>query len=324
MILWLNYRLKSKSTRIDYGQKSGMKIIISKKAGFCQGVKRALDLAISETTQSDEPVFTFGPLVHNNQVISYLEDLGIERIDRIEDLPPGSHIIVRSHGIGPKDFEKIQARNLTIVDGTCGKVKTVQNIAKGLFEKGYKIIILGAPKHPEIKAIREYVNDEALVINSLDDIKNPLFEKIPEKIGLVCQTTLSHAFFDQAVEKIKAQIPHIEIHNTICGATSTLQKEARSVAEKVDLMIVIGSPESSNTAKLAELSVEITRMHRIERHEELDESWFTKGMKIGITAGASSPAWVIKDVINRLMEIGRKLDGKVEVENASQYLVCND
>ena len=301
-----------------------MKIIISKKAGFCQGVKRALDLAISETTQSEEPVFTFGPLVHNNQVISYLEDLGIERIDRIEELPIGSHIIIRSHGIGPKDLEKIKARNLMIVDGTCGKVKKVQNIAKGLYEKGYSIIILGAPKHPEIKAIREYVNDEALVINSLADIKNPIFEKTPEKIGLVCQTTLSHAFFDMAVEKISSQIPHIEIYNTICGATHTRQNEARAVAEKVDLVIVIGSPESSNTAKLAELSVEITNMHLIEMQEELEESWFSEGMKIGITAGASSPAWIIKEVINRIMEIGRKLDGKVEVENASQYLVTNE
>ena len=301
-----------------------MHIIISKKAGFCQGVKRALDLAISEAPKSDEPVYTFGPLVHNNQVISYLEDLGIERIENVDDAPTGSHIIIRSHGIGPHDLAEIMSRDLEIIDGTCGKVKTVQTFAKNLFEKGYSLIILGEPDHPEVKAIREYIKDKALVINSLDEIVEPLYEKVPEKIGLVCQTTLSLGFFDAAVEKIKKQIPHIEVHNTICGATHRRQQEAREVALIVDLMIVIGSPVSSNTTKLAELCSEITRIKKIETQDEIDENWFESNMKIGVTAGASTPDWIIMLVIKKLMEISRSIDGDVTIENADHYIVSTE
>lgn len=298
-----------------------MHIIISKKAGFCQGVKRALDLAISEATRSDEPVYTFGPLVHNNQVISYLEDIGIDRIENVDDVPTGSHIIIRSHGIGPHDLAEIMSRDLKIIDGTCGKVKTVHTFAKNLNEKGYSLIILGEPHHPEVRAIREYVKDKALVINSLDEIVEPLYDVVPDKIGLVCQTTLSLGFFDAAVEKIKKQIPHLEVHNTICGATHRRQEEARKVAENVDLMIVIGSPVSSNTSKLAELCSEITTIQKIETQDEIDESWFDNNMKVGVTAGASTPDWIIMHVIKALMEISQKLDGDVTIENASHYVV---
>jgi len=301
-----------------------MHIIISKKTGFCQGVKRALDLAINEATKSEEPVYTFGPLVHNSQVISYLEDLGIESIDRVDDVPAGSHIIIRSHGIGPNDLREITSHNFEIIDGTCGKVITVQTFAKDLDEKGYSLIILGEPEHPEVRAIREYVNDKALVLSSLDEIVEPLYEQIPEKIGLVCQTTLSLEFFNAAVKKIRMQIPHIEVHNTICGATRRRQQEAREVAKLVDLMFVIGSPVSSNTSKLAELCGEITMVKRIETQDDLDENWFESRMKIGVTAGASTPDWIIMRVIKKLMEISRSIDGDVEIENAANYITSAD
>lgn len=297
-----------------------MRIVISEKAGFCQGVKRALDLAYQEATQSSEPVYTLGPLVHNDQVISYLEDLGIEHIESVEEVPPSSHIIIRSHGVGPKILEKMKARGLTVIDATCIKVRNVQNFAKSLWERGYSLIILGAPDHPEVKAIREYVNDEALVINSLDEIVDSLYDPVPEKIGLVCQTTLSHKFFEAAVKEIKKQIPHIEIHHTICGATHKRQNEAKKVAEDVDLMIVIGSSFSSNTSKLAELCTEFTTVIRIETQDEIKEDWFRPNMTVGVTAGASTPEWIIQQVIRELVRIGEGLDGEIEIINADKYI----
>jgi len=297
-----------------------MRVIVADKAGFCQGVKRALDLAIKEATQSPEPVYTFGPLVHNNQVITYLEDLGIERIDEALQAPPGSHVIIRSHGIGPLDMEKLEEQELTIIDATCVKVKQVQDFAKSLIERGYALIVLGAPEHPEIKAIREYINDRALVIHSLDEIIEPLFNPIPEKVGLVSQTTLSKIFFDQAVEKIRKQIPNLEVHNTICGATETRQEEARKVAERSDMVIVIGSPFSSNTSRLAEVCVEHVPVKKIETEEDISEEWFTKNMTVGVTAGASTPEWVIKQVLKVIISIGEMLDGECEVINGDMYL----
>jgi len=301
-----------------------MKILIAQKAGFCQGVKRALDLAIREATQSADPVYTFGPLVHNDQVISYLEDLGIERIDEADEAPAGSHVIIRSHGIGPSDFEKLKAQGLMIIDATCIKVKQVQDFARSLIDGGYALIILGAPGHPEIKAIREYVNDRALVIHSLDEIKKPLFNPIPEKVGLVCQTTLSEKFFEDAVKKISEQIPNLEVHNTICGATHTRQHEAREVAGKSSLVIVIGSPFSSNTGRLAEVCSELAPVRKIETEADIKKEWFEKDMVVGVTAGASTPEWVIKQVVKELVEIGEMLDGKAEVINGEPYNNTNE
>jgi (E)-4-hydroxy-3-methyl-but-2-enyl pyrophosphate reductase len=295
-------------------------IIVAKKSGFCLGVKRALDMAYKEASTSNEPVFTFGPLVHNDQVISYLENLGIERIDRVEDAPPGSHIILRSHGVGPNVIEKIKSRGLTIIDATCIKVKNVQDFAKSLKEGGYALIILGAPDHPEIKAIREYVEDKALVIETLDEIIDPLFDPVPEKVGLVCQTTLSFKFFEEAVAKIKLQIPHLEVHNTICGATEKRQKEARKVAENVDLMLVIGSPVSSNTSKLAELCSCYSMMKQIETEKDIDKNWLHKDMSIGVSAGASTPDWIIKNVLEDIIKFGTEIDNDVKVINGDRYL----
>lgn len=298
-----------------------MKIIVATKSGFCLGVKIALDLAYQEATTSDYPVYTLGPLVHNNQVIEYLEALGIERLDDVDEAPPGSHVIIRSHGVGPQIVQKIESRGLTLIDATCKKVKNVQDFARGLKEGGYALIILGAPEHPEIVAIREFVEDKALVINSIEEIVEPLFDPIPEKVGLVCQTTLSYQFFEEAVEKIKKQIPHLEVHNTICGATNTRQKQAREVANDVDLMIVIGSPVSSNTSKLAEVCSKLSVVRRIETEDDLDKNWFSENMKIGITAGASTPDWIIKRVLEDLVEIGEEIDGSVEIVNGEKYML---
>lgn len=282
-----------------------MEILVAEKAGFCLGVERALNMVLYEIKEDKGTIYTYGPLIHNPQVVRTLKSLGVKVAKTIEEIPDGSHVVVRSHGIGPSIYKQMEAKKFRIIDATCMFVKKAQRIVKELYDEGYKILILGLKDHPEIVALRDFVNDEALTASDLDEL--PVFENPPEKLGVIAQTTLNTEFFDAAIERLKKQVPDLVVRNTICDATVKRQTAARSIAGKVDAMIVIGGRRSSNTRKLTDICRDRgVDTYHIETPEELKKGWLLGRRKIGVTAGASTPDWLIDDVIKALANFGFK------------------
>lgn len=280
-----------------------LEILIAEEAGFCLGVERALKMVISEALRHGETLYTYGPLIHNTQVVNYLNTLGVREVSKIEDIPIGSRVVIRSHGIGPSERKLMEDRGLEIIDASCMFVSKAQRIAQELHQEKYKIIILGLKDHPEVKALREYVNDEAVIASSMDEL--PVFDEPPEKLAVICQTTLNTEFFHAAIEKLKSQVPDLVVRNTICDATEKRQKAARDIAGKVDAMVVIGGRHSSNTRKLSDICLDRgVDTYHIESVEELKPGWFLGRTRIGVTAGASTPDWLIDEVINAIEKYG--------------------
>jgi len=282
-----------------------VRVYIAKKAGFCQGVERALDIVLRKAHDNDNtPVFTFGPLIHNPHVVKRLAALGIKALENIDDIPPDSYIVIRSHGIGPTELKLIKKKKLRIIDATCMHVKNLQKTVSDLYKDGYRIVILGLKEHPEVKALRDFVNDDCLIANSIDEL--PAFKENPGKVGVVAQTTLSTEFFEQAIKHFMAQpIDDLVIKETICDATITRQDAARELADKVELMIVIGGNNSSNTRKLTEACLSRgVKAHQVEAPEQILDEWLDGIENIGITAGASTPDWMVDHVLRDLEEKG--------------------
>jgi len=280
-----------------------MEILVADKAGFCMGVERALATVMGAIREGRGRIYTYGPLIHNQQVVDYLESLGVHVADRIEDIPSGSRVVVRSHGIGPTELARLQERNLEIIDATCKFVINAQRMASELYREGYKVIILGLKEHPEVKALRDFVHDEALIASSLDEL--PTFENPPEKLGVICQTTLNTEFFEHAIERLRAQVPNLVVRNTICDATAKRQEAAREIAGKVDAMVVIGGRHSSNTRKLTDICRDRgVDTYHIETPDELRKGWFLGRRRVGVTAGASTPDWMLEEVIRAIQRFG--------------------
>ncbi len=288
----------------DSWTEQAMEILVAKKAGFCMGVERALNMVMEAVSDgSKEPIYTYGPLIHNPQVVKYLESLGVKVAENMDDIPNGSHVVIRSHGIGPGTSALLEEREFVLIDATCKFVIKAQEMARQLYDEGYTVIILGLKNHPEVIALREFTNNEAMVFGSLDEIPN--FEDPPEKMGVICQTTLNTEFFGHAIERLKTQVPDLVVKNTICDATTKRQKAARDIAEEVDAMIVIGGKESSNTRKLTDICRDRgVDTYQIETPDELRKGWFLGRSKIGVTAGASTPDWMIEEVIRAIGDFG--------------------
>ena len=274
-----------------------LEILISAEAGFCEGVERALNMVMNAASKKDGGrLYTYGPLIHNSPVVRRLESLGVRVAESIESIPEGSRVVIRSHGIGPTERRMMEHRNLEIIDATCMFVIKAQRLIDELYRDGYTIIILGLKDHPEVKALRDSVNDEALIASSMDEL--PEFDKTPEKLGVICQTTLNTEFFEQAVRKLREQVPNLVVKNTICDATVKRQRAAREIAGEVDAMVVIGGRHSSNTRKLTDICRDRgVDTYHIESGQELKAGWFLGRHRIGVTAGASTPEWMIEGVI---------------------------
>ncbi len=285
-----------------------MEIIVASKGGFCFGVKRAIDTAIEEAhTNKDHEIYTYGPIIHNNQVVTYLENMGIHEINSLEAIQTGNTVIVRSHGVPYDFYEEANLKGLKILDGTCVFVKKVQKIARDASSKGDLVIIVGEENHPEVIAIKGWCHNKALVVKNLEQL---LLLKIPmdSEITIVAQTTLNQTVWNDIDFYFKNACPNATLHNTICSATQERQKEVEKIAKKVDVMIVIGGMHSSNTQKLFEISKKIAQIaYHIESVEELTVYNLKKYDKIGIVAGASTPNWIVKEVIAYLESEGETL-----------------
>ena len=290
-----------------------MEIIVAKESGFCFGVKRAIKLAYKHI--EDNNTYSYGPLIHNPQVIADLEARGVRCVEDIRDLKPGAKLIIRSHGAGPQIFEKAQNLELKIVDGTCPFVSKAQEIAHKLHKDGYNVIIVGDKNHPEVQGIRDWAQC-AYIVASLDEAKT-----LPEmdKAGILAQTTLPEKIFLNVVEFLQYKVKYIKVHNTICRATYMRQLGAKELAPRVDLMVVIGGYNSANTGKLVDLCQGMgTSTIHIEHAHELRADMFYGIKIVGVTAGASTPDWIIEEVVLKMVEFSDDQNKEVQGETVAE------
>lgn len=285
-----------------------MKVILAKNSGFCFGVERAMDSTL-EAINIKKNVNSLGPLIHNKQVTDNLKKKGLNTISNIDTINNGT-IIIRSHGISKDIHEKLNSRNIEILDLTCPFVRKIQKKVQKFYNKGYNIIIIGDPNHPEVIGINGWCENSADIFNSKDDIDN---SKKYDKICIVAQTTMNYEKFKLLSDIVSKNAKDVLIYNTICNATKLRQTSCREVASDVDAMIVIGGYHSSNTQKLVEISKEICKdTYHIETVDDLNLDQFKKYNVVGITAGASTPDWIIKEVVNRVSNIDNEMNKMME------------
>ncbi len=286
-------------------------IKLAKLAGFCYGVKRAVEESIRIKEENPQtPVYILGQLIHNNQVSKQLESLGIHTVDKIPEKMEGI-CIIRTHGASPQIMEELGKKGCKVVDLTCPDVKRVQDKAKTLASEGYKVIVIGKADHPEVIAIKAHADcySESLVISSKEQAeKNIGIFKKYKKIGVVIQTTQLVDNFKRIIPVIAEHANELKVYNTICDATFKRQKAAMELANAADVMIVAGSRESANTTHLAEILKPLKTTIHIENKEELDNyrDLILNTPKIGVTAGASTPDFVINEIIEEIGKIGEK------------------
>jgi len=279
-----------------------MDIILAKSAGFCFGVRRATQMAF-EAAAEHEHICSLGPVIHSPQVVKGLAEQGVKVVSKVDEIPPGS-VIIRSHGVTFEEMDKIQQKQLTIVDATCPFVKKAQEYAARLSEEGYTVVIVGEVEHPEVQGIVSY-SGEAVVHVVADSEQATALPRM-KKVGIVAQTTQLYQNLKDIMEICLAKSQELRVFNTICDATSVRQNEAREIARMVDLMFVIGGHASANTSRLARICREIQpQTWHIETPEEIAPEWFGGVEKVGVTAGASTPRWLIDDVVTRITELGK-------------------
>ena len=269
-----------------------MEVILADYLGFCYGVKRAIKIARENASEEPGASCTLGPIIHNPQMVERLRTEGVGTVDALEEMQKGT-IIIRSHGVGPQVYEEAKKRGLQLVDATWPHVRKAQLASKALADGDYRVVIIGEKEHPEVQSIFEWSANTALIVETEEeaDALEPC-----QKLGIVSQTTFSGRRFKEIVMKLLDKSREIKIERTICTATDQRQAAAMALASKVDLMLVIGGKNSANTTRLAQLCAEKCRTYHIETAAELQPQWFDKIEKIGITAGASTPDWIIKEV----------------------------
>lgn len=279
-----------------------MEIIVAKKAGFCFGVKRAVDIAFQLAREKRKGVYTLGPIIHNPQVVERLKEKGIVPIEDIKTKKNVRALIIRTHGIPLHLSKEISYMGCEIIDATCPFVKKAQYYAKLLKEEGYQVVILGEKNHPEVKGLMSYANDDDDVI--VIDSETPL-PKLKSRVGIVVQTTQSLEALKKVLSDTLEHANEIKVYNTICNSTALRLKETEKMARKVDVMLVVGGKNSANTTQLTRLckSLSVPTYH-IETSSEIKEEWVKNANKLGITAGASTPEWIIKEVEKRIRDIG--------------------
>ena len=283
-------------------------ITLAQHCGFCYGVKRAVETVKKLKKENpDKNIYVLGELIHNSDVIKELENLGIQTINDIPKSGDGI-CVIRSHGASPEIFEKLKSAGFEIVDLTCPDVKKVQQKAIELVKSGYYLVIVGKSEHPEVMAIKanaKLYGDNIAVVNTteqLDLIKQKL--KTFKRIGVVVQTTQRLSTLNKIVTELVPIAKELLIANTICPSTSLRQNEAINLAQNTDLMVVVGSKKSANTTHLAEILTKITKTVHIENELELNKEMLKGVQKISVTAGASTPDYVINNVIEKIRKEG--------------------
>ena len=281
-----------------------MQIILAKTAGFCFGVDRAVEM-VNESVRRGNKTATLGPIIHNRHVVERFLKQGVRELDSPEQAEPGETVIIRAHGVPEQVQQALCARGVPVLDATCPFVKKIHTIVKNETQKGRKIIIFGSPAHPEVEAIASFCR-EPLIVQSPEELENWLREA-PERrnlpISMVSQTTSSQKMWKSCAEIAKQVCTNCERFDTICRATEMRQEEAAILSQKCDAMVVVGDARSSNTGRLAMICEQYCKkVSLVDQADDLEMSLFSGANTVGITAGASTPSWIIKEVNNKMSE----------------------
>ena len=290
------------------------RILIARGAGFCFGVKRAISIA-DETAGREgedrdgpmEPIHSLGPIIHNPQAVDRLEKKGIRVVGGVDEITCGKAII-RSHGVTRSDREALEEKRVTIIDATCPFVTKAQDHARMLSQEGYAVVVVGDPNHPEVKSIISYIEEGVQVFTSLEEIEKA---RVGRKAGVVAQTTQSFDNLMAFVSGAMRRFSEVRVFNTICNATTLRQEESTGLAGQADAMFVLGGYNSANTRRLAEICSAINpRTHHIETEEEVTRAMVEGASVVGVTAGASTPQWIIDGLVERLKGLwgGEKIE----------------
>ena len=273
-----------------------MKIELAESYGFCFGVKRAIKIA-----EENKDSATYGPLIHNSKEIQRLEeDFKVGLTDDYKTFKEGDKAIVRTHGIPKNELEELKKSNVNVVDATCPYVTKPQQISQEMSEKGYNIVIFGDESHPEIKGVKSYATHGAVVVTSTKELEDL---KLKERVALVAQTTRKVEDYLEIANYLIPRHKEVRVFNTICNATFENQEAARKLAKKADVMVVVGGKNSSNTKQLFSIAYENCQdSYHIEDEKDLDFSWFKDKKFCGISAGASTPDWIIQNVVDAIEE----------------------
>lgn len=279
-----------------------VEIVTAKRAGFCFGVKRAIDISFDIGKEIRKGVFTLGPIIHNPQVIEKLKAKGIFPLDDINDIygKEINALIIRTHGIPHQLYDRISSQHFRLIDATCPFVKNAQHYAQQLKNNGYQVVVLGDESHPEVKGIMSYAGDDVVVVN-----EHTQLPRLKTKVGVVVQTTQPVETLKKLLANIIEHVKEVKVYNTICNSTALRLKETAEMAQKVDIMIVVGGKNSANTTQLSRLCESFAvKTYHIETDRELSKEWFVDAQKVGLTAGASTPDWIISKVEKRIRNIG--------------------
>jgi len=273
-----------------------MKIELAENYGFCFGVKRAIKIA-----EENENAATYGPLIHNSKEIARLDkDFKVGLVEDFNTFKPGDKAIVRTHGIVKDELVQLKENGIEVVDATCPFVTKPQEIAQEMSEKGYDVVIFGDETHPEIKGVKSYATNGAKVVKNVEDLEGLKFN---ERIALIAQTTRKVEDYMTVANYLIPRYKEVRVFNTICNATFENQDAVRKLSKEADVMIVIGGKNSSNTKQLFNISYEnCHNSYHVEDENELNAEWFRDKKHCGVTAGASTPDWIIQNVINSIKE----------------------
>jgi 4-hydroxy-3-methylbut-2-en-1-yl diphosphate reductase len=274
-----------------------MDVKIARTAGFCWGVRRTVEKVMEVADRAGGPVVTLGPIIHNPQAVERFRERGVGTVSAVGEVGDGTTVVVRTHGAVREEVERAKERGLEVVDGTCPYVKYPQVIAQRLSEEGYHVVIVGDANHAEIKGVISYSKGPCTVVKPGGEIP----EIKAKKVAVIAQTTCIGAEFERVVGALALRHKEVRAVNTICNDTDERQTDARGLAREVDAVVVVGGKNSANTRHLAEICREIQpRTWHVETEAELDPRWFEGCRVVGVSAGASTPDWVIEGVAARL------------------------
>ena len=275
-----------------------MEVTVAKTAGFCFGVKRAVEKVYEQIGKTEKPIYTYGPIIHNEQVVGDLQEKGVEVIDPLEELKTirDAVVVIRSHGVGKDVYDILKENGVEIVDATCPYVKKIHRIVEKQTAEGRRVLIVGSEDHPEVQGIKGWGDERTKVIENMDDFRRLELPE-DEKLCIVSQTTFNYKKFQDLVEKISKTRYDITVLNTICNATQERQVEAMRIASQVDVMLVIGGKHSSNTQKLYDICrKECKNTYYIQTLGDFNPECISSVRSVGITAGASTPNNIIEEV----------------------------
>lgn len=279
-----------------------LKVKLASHAGYCYGVERALKMASEAVKKHPKPIYTLGPIIHNPQVVNSFIKEGVKAVDDISDVRSGT-IIIRTHGVDPLITKTARERGLKVIDATCPFVAKAQKRAEELVKEGYQVIVVGERDHPEVAGILAHTGGKALVMENADDIKGL---RLPKKIGVVVQTTQSIKKLQEILSALAPKVSDMKVFNTICNATTHRQEAAKELATEADVMVVVGGKNSANTSRLVQICRQAgTTTYHLETAAELDPAWFVSAGVVGVTAGASTPEWLLQEVVERIRTMGK-------------------